>query len=226
MQNVFFKRKKILPGTLIVFILFLSFLPSRILAEVVGVEITFRQVFAGGQEFGSVGAYETIRGKLHYCVDPANPANSRIVDLKYAPLNKEGKVCFSGDFVLLKPMDLKKGSRRMLFDVTNRGSMTALSSLNDGGYINDEKNPGHPGSGFLMKHGYSVLAAEWNWDVKPASGKLQLELPVATLDGKPISQQIAAEIVLFDRDKKSICEPVTWGGSRNYPVIDMENRKD
>ncbi|MCK4766281.1 MAG: DUF3471 domain-containing protein [Candidatus Aminicenantes bacterium] len=75
-----------------------------------------------------------------------------------------------------------------------------------------------------MKHGYSILTAEWNWDVRPGGGRLQLDLPIATKNGQPISQRIAAEIVLFDRDQKSKSEPVSWGNSRCYPVIDMKNR--
>lgn len=220
------KREKLFLCALIVFTLFLSLPVCRGWAKVERVEITFRQVFANGQEFGSVGAYETIKGKLHYSVDPENPANSRIVDLKYAPRDKDGKVKFYGDFVLLKPVDVKKGSHRMLFYVTNRGGMAAIGVFNNGGYINDEEDPGQPGDGFLMRHGYSVLTAEWNWDVKPGGGRLQLELPAASIDGKPITQQIAAEIVMLFADKKSKSEPLAWGDSRCYPVIDMENRKD
>ncbi|MCK4766280.1 MAG: hypothetical protein KAW12_29060 [Candidatus Aminicenantes bacterium] len=146
MRNIFPIGKKSFICGFIVFTLCLSFPARPGLAKVTGMEITFRGAFAGGKEFGKVGAYETIRGKLHYCVDPANPANARIVDLKYAPRDKNGNVCFSGDFVLLKPLDLKKGSGRLLFDVTNRGGIVALGALNDdGGWVNSEKDPGSAG---------------------------------------------------------------------------------
>jgi hypothetical protein len=45
-------------------------------AEVARLEIVFREPFAGGVEFGAVGAYEKLTGRLHYAVEPENPANS------------------------------------------------------------------------------------------------------------------------------------------------------
>ena len=36
--------------------------------------------------------YERVDGKLHFAVDPANPANARIVDLDKAPCDAEGNV--------------------------------------------------------------------------------------------------------------------------------------
>src|SRR6266542_5240554 len=75
-------------------------------ALVTRVEITERVTYAGGMSFGTVGPYEQIRGRLHYEVDPANPANARIVDLQFAPRNAAGKVEFASDFHLLKPLDL------------------------------------------------------------------------------------------------------------------------
>jgi hypothetical protein len=189
----------------------LIFLASMqwVFGEVVEMEITSRQVFANGREFSKTGAYEKIKGRLHYGVDPDNPANSNIVDLKYAPRNAQGLVEFVGEFILLKPIDLEKGNHRMIFYVNNRGN-TMLNAGDD----------------FLMKEGYTLLAAEWNWDVRPGDNRMQLDLPIATIDGKPITQKIAAEIVLIDSpiDKVSKCEPLMWGNSRGYPAADMEDR--
>jgi hypothetical protein len=116
---------------------------------------------------------------------------------------------FVGEFILLKPIDLEKGNHRMIFYVNNRGN-TMLNAGDD----------------FLMKEGYTLLAAEWNWDVRPGDNRMQLDLPIATIDGKPITQKIAAEIVLIDSpiDKVSKCEPLMWGNSRGYPAADMEDR--
>ena len=61
-------------------------------AEVERIEITSRSTLAGGQAFGDVGAYEKIRGRLFYAVDPANPANAPVVDLALAPRGEDGKV--------------------------------------------------------------------------------------------------------------------------------------
>jgi hypothetical protein len=72
-----------------------------------------------------------IRGKLHYAVDVNNSANARIVDLKLAPRNAAGEVEFSGDFILLKPVDLSKGNHRLLYEVNNRGRILMLGYYND-----------------------------------------------------------------------------------------------
>ena len=98
-------------------------------AEVVRVEILTRKPFAEGMAFGAVGAYEKIAGRLHYAVDPQNPANARIVDLKLAPRDAAGRVAMAGDFILLKPVDLAKGNHRLLYDVNNRGGLPILPSF-------------------------------------------------------------------------------------------------
>jgi len=219
------KRSLIINGLFFLCLVFL--VPGQsIFGEVTQIEIASRQVFAEGMEFGNTGAYEKIKGRLHYSVDPANPANSRIVDLTYAPKNAKGLVEFVGDFILLKPVDLKKGNHRLIFDVNNRGNLTLLGTMNSGLFSNDPSQPAHAGNGFLMKEGYTLLSAEWNWDVSPGNNRMQLDLPVAAIDGKPITREIAAEIVLIDApiDKVSRCKPITWGDSRGYPAANMEDR--
>lgn len=205
-------------------LLFLSVVPSY--AKVVGIEITSRQVFAEGMKFGSTGAYEKIKGKLHYAVNPEHPANLRIVDLKYGPRDEKGLVRFSGDFILLKPIDLKKGNQRLFFDVNNRGNLVALGTLNDAAWSNDPATAAHAGNGFLMRQGYTVLWSAWNWDVRPGGGRMQFHIPIAKRGSKFIRQKIAAEIVLSYRKEKSKNEPITWGDSRGYPVLNMKDRKD
>lgn len=221
------QKRRLVTGGLFFICLFFLVSMHWIFAEVAKLEITSRQVFADGMEFGNVGAYEKIKGRLHYSVDPGNPANARIVDLKYAPKSAGGRVEFVGEFILLKPVDLQKGNHRMIFDVNNRGNLTILGSLNNALGSNDPSQPAHAGNGFLMREGYTLLWAEWNWDVRSGGGRMQLDLPIATIDGKPITQEIAAEIVLIDTavDRVSKCEPITWGDSRGYPAADMNDRR-
>ena len=148
-------------------------------AEVERVEVLRRESFAGGMRFGAVGPYEKVVGRLHYRVDPRNPANARIVDLKYAPVDAQGQVHFVGDFILLKPVDLSKGNHRLLYEVNNRGGLAMLARFNLAAGSNDPAAPEHAGNGFLMRQGYSLLWSAWNWDVLPGGGRLQIELPVA-----------------------------------------------
>jgi hypothetical protein len=202
---------------------FPAFFATPVIAEVEKVEILSREPFAGGMEFGDVGAYEKIKGRLYYAVDPSNQANSMIVDLKYAPRDKRGLVVFSGDFILLKPIDLARGNHRLLYDVNNRGNLVMLGSMNDAAWSNDPTLPEDAGNGFLMRQGYSLLWSAWNWDVTPGNGRLQIELPVATIDGKPIRQKIAAEIVLSFENSKVGSQPLAWGNSRCYPALNPDN---
>jgi Alpha/beta hydrolase domain len=192
-------------------------------AEVIRLEIASREPFAGGQAFGAVGAYEKFRGRLVYAVDPANPANAAIVDLKLAPRDLRGRVGFSADFVLLKPVDLAKGNHRLLYDVTNRGNLGILARLNRGEGTNDPATAAHAGNGFLMRHGYSVLWSAWNWDVQPGNGRLQIDLPIATEGGKTITGTVVAEIVV---DQRAEVRPFAWGDSRCYEVVDATTNRD
>src|SRR5918996_623431 len=70
---------------------------------------------------GSVGQYEKLRGKAYGEVDPADPRNAVITDLTLAPRNARGKVEYSMDIFILKPIDLKKGNHKLLLDFNNRG---------------------------------------------------------------------------------------------------------
>jgi hypothetical protein len=59
---------------------------------------------------GRVGPYEKLRGKAYGEVDPNDPRNAVITDLKLAPRNARGKVEYSMDIFILKPIDLRKAT--------------------------------------------------------------------------------------------------------------------
>src|SRR5207249_3002542 len=112
----------------------------------------------GGYSWPGVGQYEKIVGKAFGELDPNDPKNAVIVDIQLAPRNRNGKVEYSFDFYILKPMDLSKGNHKMLYEPPNRGRKT-IAALNRGVGGND------PGSltdaallanSFLMPQGYSI----------------------------------------------------------------------
>ncbi len=193
-------------------------------AEVERVEINSRAVFADGMEFGEVGAYEKIRGQLFYAIDPAirqTPRSSTSISRRRGRM---GGFAFEGDFILLKPIDLSKGNRRLLYDVNNRGNLYMLRHINDAVGSNNPSLPEHAGNGFLMEQGYSLLWTAWNWDVRSGHDLLQIELPIATENGAPIRQCIAAEIVNSFGRGPVPSMPLAWGNSRCYPALDpMDN---
>ena len=133
------------------FLLFMLLSAETARAKAARMEITERSIFAGGMPFGDVGPYEKIRGKLHYAVDVNNPANARIVGLKLAPRNAAEEVEFSGDFILLKPVDLSKGNHRLLYEVNNRGRILMLGYYNDAPEHNNPFTVQHAGNGWLME---------------------------------------------------------------------------
>jgi hypothetical protein len=167
--------------------------PVAARAEVVRIEILHREPYAGGAEFGATGAYESIRGIVHYAVDPSHPANRKIVDLDRAPRGPDGRVEFSADFDLLAPADPSRGNGALLYDVNNRGNRLAVDFFN--GPRSGEGAAAEAGSGFLMRRGYSVLWCGWIGELLAGGGKLLLRAPIATDGGKEITGPVRFEMV-------------------------------
>jgi hypothetical protein len=142
-------------------------------------EIQRREPVLGGKPFGDTGAYEKIVGVLRCSADPAHPLHRQITDIDLAPRNSQGRVEFSGDFYLLKPLDPRKGKRRLLLDVPNRGRKVALDVFNSAPRVPDPSEPQHFGNGFLMRHGYTVAWIGWQPDVPREDGMMALDVPRA-----------------------------------------------
>src|SRR5262249_35484247 len=95
-------------------------------ARVTRIEVLRTEPFAGGEPFGTVGAYEKVVGRFHGELDPRLPLNAVIVDLDKAPRNARGNVEYASDFYILRPVDLARGNGALLYDVNNRGNKRAL----------------------------------------------------------------------------------------------------
>ena len=155
-------------------------------------EITKRADFAAGKSFGDVGAYELLEGTAHYAVDPSHTSNQGITDLDLAPRNPAGLVEFSADFAMLRPVNIDRGNRRILFDVVNRGRKTALS-LNSVPTANDPTAPLEAGNGYLMRRGYTVVWGGWQADVPPTPGLIGLQAPEAVGPQGPLTGRIMCQ---------------------------------
>src|SRR5499425_1287157 len=90
----------------------------------------------GGHTFPGVGQYEKLVGKAYGELDPNDPKNAVIVDIKLAPRNARGMVEYAFDFYILKPVDLSKGVHKMMYEPPNRGRKTH-EALNRGAGGND-----------------------------------------------------------------------------------------
>ena len=186
----------------------------------VRLELDRRAVFAEGRPFGEAGAYERLTGRVRFALDPADASNANVVDLDYAPRNDRGLVEFSGGVDIMKPVDLARGSQRVLYDVNNRGNRTALGSLNDAPRSSDPLSVADAGNGFLMRQGHTVVWSGWQGDLVPGGGMLVADLPEARRDGQPLSGVVRQE---FIADEAGVfCMPLSGAPViRSYPVTDQ-----
>ena len=79
-----------------------------------------------GASFGTAGQYETLAGRAFGELDPNDPKNAVIQDIKLAPRNAKGMVEYTATFQLVKPVDMTKASRLMWHDVPNRGGRLTI----------------------------------------------------------------------------------------------------
>jgi hypothetical protein len=156
--------------------------PAFVFAEVTKVNIASRSVVANGQSFGSVGPYEKLTGTIEFALDPANPRNTRIVDLDAAVKGSDGRVHFTADLYILQPVDPSKGNGTLLFEIANRGRKGILGRFNRAGGSQDPTAPADFGDGFLMKDGYTVIWVGWQFDVEPPS--LRVVAPAVNVPGR------------------------------------------
>lgn len=160
-------------------------------------EVKTRGPFAGGQSFGTVGAYEQLDGTAHFAVDPLHPANAAIVDLKLAPRTTGthgGQVEFTADFSILQPVDMSRANGRAIVELPNRGRRRVVAMMNCSPADAPVGPQAHPGDGFLFRRGYLVVSIGWQWDVYPSPEVMSLAAPSAMLDGKPIGGETMVEM--------------------------------
>ena len=163
----------------------------------------------GGTTFGIVGAYEKIAGRAFGEIDPNDPRNATITDLAFAPRNAAGKVEYSMDVYLLKPVDMTRASRKLFYEANNRGLKLATGVINTVDRLflsNDPTSPADAGDGFLMRRGYVIAWSGWDVTVAPGPGALSITVPVATQpDGSPIVGPSLEEFVVDGPRRRTGC---------------------
>ncbi len=96
----------------------LLMLATTVNAEITNIVITnVTSPAFNGVSFGSVGQYEEVDGIAYGEVDPDDPHNEIIQDIKLAPRNARGKVEYHMDFNILRPIDLSKSNHTIIYDV-------------------------------------------------------------------------------------------------------------
>ena len=134
-----------------------------------------------GASFGNAGPYETLAGRAFGELDPNDPHNAIIQDIKLAPRNARGMVEYTASFQLVKPIDMSKSSRLMWHDVPNRSGRVTIGML--------ERTNGDIG-----------LSSGWQGDnsgqTVPRPTNDTVTVPVAkNPDGSPITGQVMGRIL-------------------------------
>ena len=160
--------------------------------------------FANGQEYGDVGPYVRIKGKVRGTLDPAALGNAGIVDLDKAPRNARGLVEYGTDFDVLRPKDPLRGSAILVYDVTNRGNKRILQLLDDAtagdpARSNDPLTAADAGLAFTLRRGYSILWSGWDPGAPRANNGLGGDFPTAEENGCPIARRIRDEFHIGTR---------------------------
>ena len=155
-------------------------IPALTQAGITHIEIANTEDYSPGTAYGAVGAYEKLTGAITGEVDPNNPKNAIITDLVLAPVNANGKVEYTADFIMIKPKDMTKANGILRYDAPNRGNMLT-----------------YPPDPVLLKRGYVILYGAWQGDVpKSNPSRLTLTVPVAkNADGSPITGLYRSELV-------------------------------
>ena len=146
----------------------------------------------GGYSFPGVGQYEVITGIATGEVNPNSLQNSVITDIKLAPVNGNGNVVYQHNFYILKPVNLKQGNHKMMYEPPNRGGKTYQTLNNTPTGTNDPAaltDPDMLANSFLWTRGYTTVWTGWENNLGPLNGLVATAvLPVAFQD--KISQTI------------------------------------
>jgi len=113
---------------------------------------------------GPVGPYEQLRGEAEGELDPLDRRNAVITDIQFAPRNANGKVTYTTQFTLLKPVDMSKAGGILMELIPNRGGIATP-------YGND----------LLFAYGEVVLNVAWQGDIPitDTTGDLGINVPRA-----------------------------------------------
>lgn len=159
-------------------------------ADIIRIEITARRPAHSGRTFGSIGAYEEIRGLAFGEIDPRDPKNAVITDIDLAPRNARGRVEYRTTFTMMKPVDLSKAPGVLFYNIVNRGGRNGPNIYGVGG---------DPGDGFQYNLGHVLLWSGWQGDMPIASvggNQEGIDVPVArNPDGSPVIGRVWARFV-------------------------------
>jgi len=152
-------------------------------AEVKQIVIASREPWLNGRSLGAAGAYEKLQGSVVYAVNPSDAANSRIADVALAPRNADGMVEFTGDFVVLRPVDPKKARPSVFLEILNRGVTQANGSFfstENTSFRVENLEATRLSDAFLFEQGFTVAWVGWQFNLP--NGAIRIAPPVAAVN--------------------------------------------
>ncbi len=183
--------------------------------------ITRRGPYGEGRSFGNSGPYERIEGAIGFAVAPDAAANAGIVDLAHAARDEAGLVRFRADFSLLQPADPAMCTRRLLFEVVNRGRRLAPRHLNGAPPEPVPTAAIEPGDGLLLREGWTLAWCGWQWDIAPSDVLLGLRAPEAlTPTGGALSGQTSYR---FQPNLRAAYQPLAEPGQIALTAADPDD---
>jgi hypothetical protein len=152
------------------------------LAGVTKVDIAEQRPWLQGKVLGKAGAFELLRGTVHYEVDPNGPDGRRIADVALAPRNARGMVEFSGPFLMLRPADPAKSNGATVIEVANRGTtqMDYTFFESDGFDLVTKTDPEFKTTQ-IFDNGYTLAWVGWQGDL--GIDQFGLVVPLGTGQG-------------------------------------------
>ena len=194
------------------------FAPAPSVAEVLRVEVEYREVVLDGLSFGEAGPYEKLVGRIYFSFDPEDPANRSIVDLGYALANGDGQVEAYAEFMVLQPVEPGRRRGVLWLEVSNRGGKASLRYFNRAatGAL-DPTTEDHFGDGLLMREGVTMMWVGWQWDVPDTEGLMRLHVPFARHPNGPLRGLVRSDWTV---DAPAEVLEIAHRGHRGYPVAD------
>jgi Alpha/beta hydrolase domain len=186
----------------------------------------------GGATFAA-GQYEQIDGTAYGEIDPDNPLNAGIQDIRLAPRNERGMVIYTTQVSILKPVDMSMSNHAMLFEIVNRGN-----KLNPGFFNVVGSNPTDPpqGDGFLENQGFTLVWAGWQADLVQSltsTPLITMSAPIAhERNGRTITGPVRSEFILNKTpltQLAALTQRILADSSSNtlgYPTASLDNSHD
>ena len=160
--------------------------PGSGLAQVTTMEVAVVESPAlDGRAFGLAGQYERLLGVVHGEVDPDDPRHADILNLERAPRNTSGRVEYSTEIEIYRPIDLSRWNRAIYHTVPNRGGAGAAETA-------------------LLERGFAFVGVGWQGDIASTETNIVASLPIATHDdGSPIVGLSVEQFIFNDANRTS-----------------------